>query len=99
MARKQNDRGAVRRYLLGQLSDVEQQDVELRFLNDESFAEEFEIIEDEIIDDYLANELSQDERVKFEQHFLTHPDRKSKLKSAQAFRSEEHTSELQSRVD
>lgn len=86
MARKQNDREAVRRYLLDQLSDVEQQDVELRLLSDDSFAQEFEIVEDEIIDEFLADELSRDERVKFEQHFLAHPDRHSKLKSAQALK-------------
>ena len=86
MARKQNDREAVRRYLLDQLSDVEQQDVELRLLSDDSFAQEFEIVEDEVIDEFLAGELSRDERVKFEQHFLTHPDRHNKLKTAQAFK-------------
>ncbi|HKU75230.1 MAG TPA: CHAT domain-containing protein [Pyrinomonadaceae bacterium] len=86
MARKQNDRETVRRYLLDQLSDVEQQDIELRLLSDDSFAQEFEIVEDEIIDEFLAGEVSRDERVKIEQHFLTHPDRQSKLKSAQAFK-------------
>lgn len=86
MARQEEDREAVRRYLLNQLSDVEQQKVELRLLSDDSFGQEFDIVEDELIDEYIADELSSNERVKFEQHFLTHPDRHQKLKSGQALK-------------
>ena len=41
MARKNHDQNAVRRYLLRQLSDAEQQTFELRLLSDDELSEEF----------------------------------------------------------
>ena len=85
MARHQNQ-NSVKRYLLKQLPVAEQHEVELRLLSDDSFSAELEIAEDELIDEYLAQELSPDDRAKFEQDFLTTPERHSKLISAQAFK-------------
>jgi CHAT domain-containing protein/tetratricopeptide (TPR) repeat protein len=76
----------VKRYLLKQLSDPEQQEIELRLLTDDDFSAELDAAEDELIDEYLANELSPDERERFEQNFLTTPERNSKLKSGQAMK-------------
>lgn len=84
MVRKINEQNAVRRYLLKQLSASEQESVELRLLSDDAFSEELEIVEDELIDEYLANELSQTERRQFEETFLASPERQQKLKAAQA---------------
>ena len=84
MARKQDDQDNVRRYLLRQLSDAEQQDLELRFFSDDELAEELEIVEDELIDEYLAGELSETEHAGFEQYFLAHPERKRKLAAGEA---------------
>jgi len=85
MARQHQEQNSVKRYLLKQLPVAEQQEIELRLLSDDSFSAELDIAEDELIDEYLAGELSRDERVKFEQDFLTTPERHSKLISAQAF--------------
>lgn len=85
MARN-HEQNSVKRYLLKQLSVAEQQEVELRLLSDDSFSAELEIAEDELIDEYLAKELSPDDHVKFEQDFLTSPERHNKLISAQAFK-------------
>ena len=76
----------VRRYLLKQLSEAEQQTLELRLLSDEEFAEELEIVEDELIDLYIADELSPDERASFEETFLVHPERQRKLEAGQALK-------------
>ena len=84
--RKHQEQDAVRGYLLKQLPDAERQEIELRLLSDDSFFPELEIGEDELIDDYLANELSRAERVRFEENFLTSPERLSKLRSAQAMK-------------
>ena len=84
MARQQYDQKSIRRYLLKQLSDAEQQEVALRLLTDDDFSTELEIAEDELIDQYLAGELSRNDRISFEQNFLTSPERAGKLKSAQA---------------
>ena len=86
MARNYNEQNAVRQYLLNQLSGADQQAFELRLLTDEAFSEELEIVEDELIDAYLANELSKDERSSFEETFLAHPERLRKLKAGQALK-------------
>jgi tetratricopeptide (TPR) repeat protein len=86
MARQNQEQYSAKRYLLKQLTAAEQQDVELRLLSDDGFAAEVEIAEDELIDEYLDQELSQAERVHFEQNFLITPERHSKLISAQAFK-------------
>ncbi len=82
--RQNSERNEVRSYLLNQLSEAEQETLELRLLSDEEFAEELEIVEDELIDEYLADELSRAERASFEETFLAHPERKRKLEAGQA---------------
>lgn len=74
----------VRRYLLQQLSEPEQEAFELRLLTEDELSEELEIVEDELILEYIGNELSRDERVSFEDTFLVHPERQRKLQAAQA---------------
>ncbi len=86
MARNYNEQNAVRQYLLKQLSEAEQQAFELRLLTDDALPEELEIVEDELIDEYLANELSKEERVSFEETFLAHPERRRKLKGGRALK-------------
>jgi CHAT domain-containing protein/tetratricopeptide (TPR) repeat protein len=86
MARQHHEQNPVKRYLLQQLSDPEQQEIELQLLSDEDFSAELDAAEDELIDEYLANELSPDDRQSFEQNFLTTPERNSKLTSAQTMK-------------
>jgi hypothetical protein len=43
MARNSDEQSAVRRYLLRQLDDAQQQSLELQLLSDESLSEELEI--------------------------------------------------------
>jgi CHAT domain-containing protein len=86
MARQNNEQNSVKRYLLQQLSDPEQQEIELRILSDDNFSAELDAAEDELIDEYLADELPPDERERFERNFLTTPERNSKLRSGQAMK-------------
>jgi len=86
MTRKDPQQTAVRRYLLKQLSGKEQSELEARLLTDDDPFTEVEIVEDELIDEYLAHKLSPDERKRFEEHFVTTPERKGKLKSAQVMK-------------
>ena len=79
MARKQDDENTVRRYLLRQLPDAEEQEFELRLLSDDELAEDMEMMEDELVDEYLAGELPEAERETFEQVFLAHPERQRNL--------------------
>src|SRR5690349_9221879 len=86
MGRKNRDKNAIRRYLLKQLSAAEQETIEFRLLSDETFADELEIVENELIDEFLAGELSADERTTFEEVFLAHHERRRKLTAGQAMK-------------
>lgn len=52
--------------------------MELRLLTDPSFVEEFDVLVDEITDQYVRNELTPDERKQVEQHFLEADERRKK---------------------
>jgi hypothetical protein len=72
----------VRRYLLGQLEEAEQERIELQLLTDPSFGEEFDTVVDELTDQYVKNELTDDERKRAEKYFLNTPVRQQKLEFA-----------------
>lgn len=76
------DKNEVRRYLLGQLEEAEQERLELRLLTDPSFSEEFDTIVDEIADQYAGDELKGEERERVEQHFLKSAERRQKVQFA-----------------
>jgi anti-sigma-K factor RskA len=83
---KSNSEEHVRQYLLGLLPAGEQQPLEERLFTDEDFYEEILIAEDELIDQYLAGQISRPERERFEEYFLTTPERRLKLRFARALR-------------
>jgi methionine-rich copper-binding protein CopC len=78
------DQKKIRQYLLGNLSDELRQPIEERLLTESSFYDELVLSEEELIDDYVNGELADDERLKFEQHFLSAPERQQQLRFAQA---------------
>jgi methionine-rich copper-binding protein CopC len=84
MAGNHEDQGTLRRYLLGQLTDNEQQEIELRLMAEEELFEQLQIAEDEIIDEYIAARLTAAESDRFEQHFLATPERQKKLRFARS---------------
>jgi len=61
------------RYLLGSLSEDERNRLEENFFADDAKFEELEVLEDELIDDYVAGELSPDERRQFESKLKQSP--------------------------
>ena len=73
------EKNEVRRYLLGQLEEAEQERLELRLLTDGAFAEEFDTVVDEITDQYVGNELGAEERKRVEQYFLASNERQQKV--------------------
>lgn len=77
-----NSENLIRRYLLGQLDEAEQEGIELRLLTDPSFGEEFDTIVDELTDQYVREELTGDDRKLVEKYFLNTPERKQKLEFA-----------------
>src|SRR5713101_4947943 len=73
----------LRQYLLGApLEEAQQQSIEERLLTDDDFCEEIDIAEDELIEQYLGNELSASERVRFEEDFLNTIERRQKFSVA-----------------
>ena len=76
----------IRQYLLGQLAEQQQQAIEQRLLTEDDLFEELEVIEDELFDEYIADELTPDDRKQFEQYFLSSPERQRELKFAAGLR-------------
>jgi hypothetical protein len=72
----------IRAYLLGTLSDEDQEQVEQRFLVDQELFEEASIVEEEIIGEYLNDTLS--EKEEFVRSFLATPRRREKVRMARA---------------
>lgn len=74
------DKNKVRRYLLGQLEEAEEERLELRLLTDPSFGEEFDTVVDEIADQYAGNEIEGEERGPVEQYFMRSAERQQKVR-------------------
>jgi anti-sigma-K factor RskA len=79
------DNKELRQYLLGDLTQPAQQRVEQRLLTEDDFFEELLLGEEELIDDYVGGNLSGEDRLKFERHFLSTPERHRQLRFARAF--------------
>lgn len=76
----------IRRYLLGRLDDAGREQFEERFIKDAEFREAALIVEEELIDDYLAELLPADEQARFDAHYLAGPRQRQELTLAQAIR-------------
>jgi CHAT domain-containing protein len=76
--------------LLGQLTEADEEQVELCLLADPDYSEEFAIIESELTDQYVEGILPDDERIQFEQYFLRAPEREDKLAFAMSLREAVH---------
>jgi hypothetical protein len=76
----------IRRYLLGRLDDAGRERFEERFVTDAEFREAALIVEEELIDDYLAGLLPADERARFDAHYLAGPRQRQELTLARAIR-------------
>ena len=80
----EQDQDLLRRYVLGQLREDDELSVELRLLSNSDYGEEMEIVTDSLIDDYVANRLSNDDRTRLEQRFRESDKWHTKLKFALA---------------
>ncbi len=75
-----NEKNEVKLYLLGQLDQSAAERLELRLLTDAAFGEEFDVIVNEITDEYVGDELHADDRKRVQQYFLTSTERQHKLR-------------------
>lgn len=76
----------IRLYLLGETTPEDSSWLEGELLADAAVFQELLIVEDELIDQYLGDELTPSERQKFETHFLLAPERQQKLHFGRALR-------------
>ena len=72
----------LRSYMLGDLNRDAQEDLEKRLMAESGAFEELQLVEDELIDEYLEGTLSGRDKAKFESFFLAAPERKQKLRFA-----------------
>jgi hypothetical protein len=77
---------AVRQYLLGNLTEESRKKIEERLMTDADFFRELLLAEDDLIDDYLANLLSNTQIRNFESKFLITPERIQKVRFARSLR-------------
>src|SRR5205085_11214688 len=79
-----NEKNDVRRYLLGQLGEADEDRLELQLLTDPAFGQEFDTIVDEITDQYVNGEFQGEECERVQQYFLKSPERRVKAQFAAA---------------
>jgi CHAT domain-containing protein len=85
MSQEVIDRNTLRRYLLGELTQEEQlAPVEERLLAEDNFFEECQLVKEDLIDEYVNQQLTPEDRRRFEQHFLTTDERREDVRHAQA---------------
>lgn len=82
-----HENAEIRKYLLGNIQvEDERRKIEERLMLDDDYFEELLMQEDELIQDYVDDQLSTDERQKFEKHFLISEERRDKIRFARALR-------------
>src|SRR5437879_1908039 len=89
--------GNIKKYLLGQLAGADLAEIERRLLTDDEFYEEVQIMEDELVDEYVNAELNADERRLFEENFLADPESRNKLRLGRVL--DRHLSDQPLRVE
>lgn len=72
------------RYLLGELSEREQADLETRYFEDPRVFDQLADVENVLIDDYVRGRLAAATRQRFESHFMAHPQRRERVRFAEA---------------
>jgi hypothetical protein len=70
------------RYLLGELSETEQERLEEQYFSDDALLIEMLAVEDQLIDDFLRNKLTAEERRRFERGYLSFSCKREKVEFA-----------------
>jgi hypothetical protein len=80
----EQEQQVITEYLLGGLDEETKQQVEERVITDRKYKEEVLMVEDELVEDYLAGRLPEIERDRFRRHYLSGPSQRQKLRVEQA---------------
>ena len=84
MAADLNNEKLIARYLLGDLPEDEQVAIEDRAFADNDYLALVTAVENDLIDEYVRNELSGAERQRFEKQFLASAERRKRVEFARA---------------
>jgi hypothetical protein len=80
------DENIAKRFLLGQLSPDEQGRIEELAFDDPDSFEVLQAAEDDLIDEFVDDDLSADERERFQEYYLAQPGRREDVRIASALR-------------
>jgi CHAT domain-containing protein len=86
MSSSTDDYATIREYLLGRLAAEDREEFEQRFFADEELFEKLQTAEDDLIDDFLSGNLSQDDVNLFQKNFLIGSKREQELRIGKAWR-------------
>ena len=87
MKKNIEEQAEIRDYLLGILSDeAKTRQIEEKLLLDDRFSEELLVTEGVLIEEYLDGTLDESQRERFDQFFLSTPQRRQQLRLTQHFR-------------
>ena len=71
----------ARRYLLGDATDEERSAIEQEYLENDAALDRIEAAEEDLIEDYLAGQLSPPDRIRFERHYLAAPQHRVRVET------------------
>lgn len=86
MTRESEDEPVIRKYLLGQLSEDEQRDLEERIMVDSELFDQTLLTEDDLVEEYLDGQLTGADRDAFESHYLSTRDGRTQFNLAKSMR-------------
>ena len=81
---KDDEQELLYKYLLGELPEQQQTELEHRYFTDDALFERLMAVEDELINRYARNESSDEERKRMERYFLMSQGRCKRLMFTQA---------------
>lgn len=84
MAHENDDDSLIRRYLLGQVTEDERQQLEEKMMADTELYNRAVLAEDEMVEEYVQGELPASERASFEASFLRTADGRKQVSFARA---------------
>ncbi len=85
MATDLNNEKLIARYLLGDLPEEQQVEIEDRAFADKEYLALVTAVENDLVDEYVRRELSETDRRKFESRFLASAERRKRVEFAKAF--------------
>jgi tetratricopeptide (TPR) repeat protein len=81
----------VKDYLLGRLKEEDEERVEIRLLSDPVYVEDFDVVIDELTDQYVTGEVQGAEREQMERYFFASAARREKLRIAAALKERQQS--------